>query len=303
VIDFINSFKSAALVNNWSSERQIALIQAYLRGQAYEFVSRLPIEQRSHIDLIFISLKKKFLNNSLCLNEFYNITPEAKSSIRSFAAKLSNLKRRAMSDMDEAMRESLLKNRIISSLPQNEQQLAKTLSIKANWEELLAGIELIMPNYPMYVDQTSNTIEINRTEAKAGQQSADDESDGSQHRGAYINRISYNQKKLGKQRPSSVGRTNIKCHNCSGFGHIARQCPSQTSSRQTNTFRSQSRPRYSQVNTFSLKGSELYRIQIQYEFTSTSRSQSIRTLIDSGATHSIINYKALSKNIKYEIEE
>jgi hypothetical protein len=69
IIDFINSFKSAALVNNWSGERQVAIIQAYLRGQAFEFVSKLPIEERNQIDLIFLSLKKKFLNNSLCLNQ------------------------------------------------------------------------------------------------------------------------------------------------------------------------------------------------------------------------------------------
>jgi hypothetical protein len=41
------------------------------------------------------------------------LKPEAKTTVRSFAAKLSNLLRRAMPDMDETMRESLLKNRII----------------------------------------------------------------------------------------------------------------------------------------------------------------------------------------------
>jgi hypothetical protein len=303
VIDFINSFKSAAMVNNWSNERQVAIIQAYLRGQAYEFVAKLTIEERSEINNILSNLKKKFLNNSLCLNEFYNITPEAKSSIRSFAAKLSNLLRRAMPDMDETMRESLLKNRIINSLPQNEQQLAKTLSVKANWEELVTGIELIMPNYPMYIEQTSNSIEINRTEAKIRHQSTDDESDSSQHRETYKNKEYRYQKKPPRPQPPSTGRMNIQCHNCSGFGHVARQCPSTSSNRRTNAYRSQSRPKYSQVNTFSLKGSELYRIQIQYKFTSTSRSQSIRTLIDSGATHSIINYNKLSRNIKNEIDQ
>ena len=158
-------------------------------------------------------------------------------------------------------------NRIISSLPQNKQQLAKTLSIKANWEELITGIELIMPSYPMYMQQTSNSIEINKTEAKVKRRSTDDESETNQHGETYRNKEYYSQKKRGREQLSSTIQTNIKCHNCSGFGHFARQCPSRPTNHRTNNNRSQFGTKNSQVNTLSLRGSELYRIQIQYEFT------------------------------------
>ncbi len=57
------------------------------------------------------------------------------------------------------------------------------------------------------------------------------------------------------------------------------------------------------MNTVSLNNnSNLYRIRVVYEFLN-KKQQPIMTLIDTGATNSIINYRSLSKDLKLAMDQ
>jgi hypothetical protein len=289
VLEFIANFKSSAIANNWSQAKQMEIIKVYLRGPAFEWYEKLSSSDKPNMQHVFDKLTEKFVSKSTSSILFKNIKPKANESVREFAYKISDLLRRAMPRLRDEEREIELKLKLIDCVPEEKREALKLMESTMNWEQLVTVISNVMPAFT----EAAPSVDMNAASAIVG-------------------------------RSSSHNMTNIKCHKCSGIGHYARDCPSPNNFNSNNRSRSfgpsrvnkhhrfnrshskgssSHKNKFTRVNTVSLNGNKnLYRIRVVYEFLNR-KQQPVMTLIDTGATNSIINYRSLSKDLKCAMDQ
>ena len=301
IVEFLNEFKSASIIYKWSPERQLELMNAYLTEGASEFYKSLSPLEKLNIEMVYNKLIKRYINKSAYLAKFNSIRPEDGETPREFANKLHQYLNRAMPSCDGEEKFGLLKSRLINSLPSSIVNNFKPIEDLITWDNLIISVERVLPKFG--VDQSfyePSGIDINRITTTPATVT------NIRSRSSSNNRRSFS-------RNRNISRT--RCYNCFGFGHLAKDCPSpvseqrQSQPRQFDTRARQSpkqfdsKTKYSRVNTIRHNNKNgLYRIRVGYEFPN-NRSQTITTLIDTGATNSIINYRSLSNKLKQLINE
>jgi hypothetical protein len=120
-----------------------------------------------------------------------------------------------MPSCDDEEKFCLLKSRLINSLPSSIVNNFKPIGDLITWDNLIISVERVLPKF--VVDQSlyePSVIDINRITTTPATVT------NIQSRSSSNNRRSFS-------RNRNISRS--RCYNCLGFGHLAKDCPSQVS--------------------------------------------------------------------------
>jgi hypothetical protein len=155
VHEFTSRFKTQSLINEWNTNRQLVLLQAYVKGDALT-KTKLLVNSGLSIDEIINTLNTTFNKpQTVYINAYNELQPQHQQNVIEFATKLSSAHRKAWPDATEAQRESQLKDRFITTLPSRLKDFIRYGSLKQSWTELIQSTEQLMSKFELDIEPTS----------------------------------------------------------------------------------------------------------------------------------------------------
>ena len=211
VFEFLECFDSAALSCRWQDDTQASYLQSYLRGDARKLYNSLSQQDRNDIGMLKDSLIRNFSPNT---DEYFDMFNERRPKLnekpRSFALALQELFNRAMPTADRDHRNSLLIRKFRSYLPQSLQMMVKLTNVQT-WDALVNAADTAMECFGPDEAYHDKTPAVNRIETT--------------HQQSQRPPLPKPRRQHQQEAPRPPPRR-LQCHNCSGYGHMQRECPS-----------------------------------------------------------------------------
>ena len=163
--------------------------------------------------------------------------PNLNEKPRTFALSLQTLLDKAMPNLNQGERETLLKNKFTKYLPATVQHMIKFSGHKT-WNELIQSVESVIESFGINEVFSDSNAQITRTSTAPANhcQNCTSSQDHQQQK------FRHTRTQIAQHRPSSNfshenfrtdNHSNLQCFNCSQFGHVKRNCPHQIQNRTT----------------------------------------------------------------------
>ena len=142
--------RTGSTINRLTSlppDQQARFIQSYLQGEAKLFYNQLTPQQKLNIFGIKQRLLAQYgLSSNKYLDLFDQRKPKLNEKPRTFGLDLQNLLAKAMPNLHEQERETLLKNKVTKYLPSSLQKMIQFSGPKS-WNELVQAAESAIDSF------------------------------------------------------------------------------------------------------------------------------------------------------------
>lgn len=292
VQEFFERFDVIASVLGWDDAKQAVNIQLYLVGDAKERYNMLSSSEKKSIKTVKEHLIKECSKDKCYyMNQFFVRKMAAGEKPKAFGLELTKLLKRALPEVDNDVRETILKAQFLNSMPKQIFGLAKfTKTMKCtdlleavdeSYEELVEG--LIMMDH----GTSELELEVNKMFSRR-------EVDG----------------------PRAKIKFQGNCYSCGKSGHRAVDCWSKKKTGeqgQETRFDEQKRERESKLarseerykrmlHSIELNMIETSMLRVNGELSVGGITTDFNFLVDSGASHSFVHPKQLSVEMRRLIE-
>lgn len=237
---FRKNFERVAKANAWSNEEQLAVLPVTLGGRALVAFEKKESGLAKIEDALKV-LEDEFtstLDREAAMKDFYACQWGVGLDLDTFAARLSGLLEKGLPSLGSDDKKRMLINQFINGLAgAHKEDLRLLFSGKSpTLEEVVAAAKDVVRRSPeefracavperteidVRIDKLTAGLEVLTAQVAAmkTQSTGDEDSPRGGIRG---------------ERRRTTDRARIRCFNCSGFGHIARSCPSPRLARPTS---------------------------------------------------------------------
>ena len=235
---FKKSFNRVAAANSWTDEEKLSVLPLCLHGRALATFEKHEPTIKS-VEDAFIHLTKEFeaaADKERALKEFYSCAWGYGLDLDLYAKKLSDLLRRGLSSLDDDDHNRIVTNQFVNGFPSDLRD--KLWLVFAGRTPLLtdavaAARDVIKRDDASVAScaQRDDALlkKIDEFSQKLEAVTGEVASISSEMRAAKFRSGGSgpsNQTQAGRDYPVRRPERRIRCFNCSGLGHIARDCPS-----------------------------------------------------------------------------
>lgn len=235
---FKKAFVRVAVANAWSDEQRLSVLPLCLGGRALASFEKNEASAKT-ISAALTALESEFnatTDKDAALKEFYSCVWGHGLDLDVYARKLSTLLRRGLSSLDDSDHDRIVTNQFIKGFPpdlRNRFWLVFAGRTPSLTEALAAAKDLIKQDSSTVASCTASDDrgelmeKISEFSQKLEAVSSEVASISSEVQAFKLTSGASKQtdRKMEQQDPRR-GQRRIRCFNCSGFGHIARNCPS-----------------------------------------------------------------------------
>ena len=238
---FKKAFRRIAVANAWTDEQQLSFLPLCLDGRALASFEDNEATTKT-ISAAFTALETEFnaaADKDNALKQFYSCAWGQGLDLDVYAKRLSNLLRRGLSSLDDKDRDRILTNQFINGFPpelRDRLRLVFAGRTPVLPEAVAAAKDLLKRDGSATVASCAVgggsdelTAKMSEFSQKLEAVSSEVASITSELRTFKRNSDASRQTEASRrpeQREPRRRQRGIRCYNCSGFGHIARNCPS-----------------------------------------------------------------------------
>ena len=139
--DFFKSFHLQAAMFNWDATKQAAVLPFYLKGKAEQVYEGLDSTKKASIKDIEVALIASCKQSTpVLLDAFHSRRKRADETYSKYGRALQDLLTRAMPNLGEAEKVSLLRSQLVKFLPA-QLRLMVHFNVDKKWDELLLALD------------------------------------------------------------------------------------------------------------------------------------------------------------------
>jgi hypothetical protein len=296
VLEFCKRFRLTTKLLEWDAKKQADNLPLYLNGNAMRRYEELSVTEKTDIEKCLDHLTKEFGKSAEeYFIEYQKIQYLEEEGPKSFALKLEETLTRALDKLEvpAKAKNMMLKAQFIDKLPPHIQSMTRMANVE-EWKEFVNKVE-------------QSTAALKRTKMEKSELYLN-ESYKSEPFELEVNKMSYHKKFDGV------------CFNCGKRGHRKIECRSKPKREEDKLKKPESKKLDMVLNSITInlgltglnesctlqaeQADNMLRVEGEVKLREAKTTiNKLPMLVDSGASHSFINSKQLTKDVKNQIRE